>query len=359
MGWIRRSASFIKIAYGMACEQGLHKMLRELHRAYTQHARPRKSRFKPTSIEWEITTHCNLECTMCRRSFGLAETRELKHMNLRLFSDLLQRFPFLELISFRGGGEPILHPRIVEIAEKVAGKGMKLSLFTNGMAMKPSLARELLSVPVSEIVFSIDAGRPDTYARIRRKGNLEQVLAHLEQVREQIAAHPNGTALSVMFILMRSNYHEFPELLRRIDGKGISALVAKHVNPGFNPDVSEELLQPSEEKEFRNMVRSLRSNETRVIYSQELYESQNQGERLCSRIWETPFVTVEGDLSLCPMTFYNAKINYGNVMDSGFNKLWNCTDIKEHRRQIASKELKICNTCPIMRDWNGHPEQEA
>ncbi|MBU0753514.1 MAG: radical SAM protein [Planctomycetes bacterium] len=226
----------------------------------------------PTSVEWEITTHCNLECTMCGRSFGISAMRESRHVDPATFRDLLSKLPFLELVSFRGAGEPILHPQIIKIAGEVVGRGIKLSIFTNGMAMNKALAEQLLAIPVHEIIFSIDAGNPDTYARIRKGGNLDHVLENLKYTADLIQAHPNGTKLSAMFILMRSNYREFPKLLDRINRNGVSALFAKHVNPGFDPKVAEEILRAEEEREFRETLKSLNNRKTKVVYTQELYE---------------------------------------------------------------------------------------
>ncbi|MBU0753513.1 MAG: SPASM domain-containing protein [Planctomycetes bacterium] len=75
----------------------------------------------------------------------------------------------------------------------------------------------------------------------------------------------------------------------------------------------------------------------------------------CSKIWESPFITVEGKVSQCPMTFYNAKIDYGSLLDSGFDKIWNCNEIKTHRSQMTRKEIRICKACPLMNPWKNPP----
>jgi len=189
MGFLQRAAIITRIAYGLAREQGVPVLLRELHRNYVKRYLPDKTRFLPTSAEFEITTHCNLNCVMCRKAFRISETYQPRHMDMRLLDELLDRLPFLELISLCGAGEPILHPQITEVASKIVGSGRKMSIFTNGMTMNASLARELVKVPVDEIIFSIDAANQETYAPIRVGGNIDRVFTNLAAVGEVFCLH--------------------------------------------------------------------------------------------------------------------------------------------------------------------------
>lgn len=351
MGIMQRATVFTRIAFGLAREEGLSVMLRELHRTYVKRFLPDKTRFLPTSAEFEITTYCNLNCIMCRKTFEISENLDRKHMDMRLLETLLERLPFIELISLCGAGEPILHPRITEVAEKIKGSNRKLSIFTNGMTMDASLARELVRIPVDEIIFSIDAARQETYEPIRAGGNIDRVIANLAAVGEEIRKSGSETRLSVMTLLMDSNYKEFPEILRRVNGTGARALVAKHFNSGFNSGLRHMMLTQEQCEEFRVIFRGLPKTDMDVIYANDAYLMEPH-HTSCTKAWESPFISVDGNLSICPFTYYRQNIDYGNLAKEHFMTVWNGKEIKEHRRRFREGDiLEICEECPVSDLW--------
>lgn len=346
---IKNAAIYLKNAYNIARDEGLQAMFKEMHRSYVQRFRPSRTTFAPTAVELEVSSHCNLDCIMCRKGFGIGEKHEKMHMSMERFETLLKRLPFLKLISFRGCGEPIMNPQIVEIVSTAVKRGKKVILFTNGMDMTAEMARALMSVHVDEIVFSIDAARQETFAGIRRGGDLERIFRNVEAVGHVIRAQGNGTRLSSMFLMMRRNYREFPELVERLDGTGVSCLVAKQFNPGLSVDLQRDVLDRSQIEEFHETMHGLAPKEMKILSSEEMCQAISFSDFLCMKIWECPFITVKGHLSMCPMTFYNVDVNYGNVFEQDFDKIWNNALVKDHRRMLNCGELKVCQECPGMK----------
>ena len=115
MGFFKNVADFTRIACEIARTQGLRVMCKEIHRNYVKRYLPPKTRFLPTSVEFEVTTHCNLNCYMCRKVVEVSDIFEVQHMSLDLFERLLERLPFLDLISFCGAGEPIMNPQLMTL----------------------------------------------------------------------------------------------------------------------------------------------------------------------------------------------------------------------------------------------------
>lgn len=359
MKFLRRAAVLSRIAYGLAREQGLSIMMRELHRQYVKRFLPDKTRFLPTSVEFEVTTYCNLNCVMCRKAFRVSETHKPRHMDLGLLDELLERLPFLELISLCGAGEPIMHPRITEVAEKIVNSGRKLSLFTNGNTMNAALARELVRIPVDEIIFSIDAADQETYAAIREGGNIDRVIANLAAMGEEIRKSGSRTRLSVMTLIMDSNYKEFPQILDRIRHTGARALVAKHFNTGFKSELHPMVLSADQVGEFRAILGGLPATEVEVAYANDAYLAETH-RTSCTKAWESPFVTVDGELSICPFTYYRSNIGYGNLASERFRKQWNCREIQEHRRRFRTGNiLEICDECPVTTLWRSQAAPDS
>ena len=118
-------------------------------------------------IVWNITRTCNLRCVHCysdsdaRKYPGELSTEEAK----RVIDDLASfRVPAL-LFS---GGEPLLRPDLLELLEYATGKGLRITLSTNGTQIDGIIAAKLKALGLSYIGISLD-GIGETNDRFRGK----------------------------------------------------------------------------------------------------------------------------------------------------------------------------------------------
>ena len=82
------------------------------------------------------------------------------------------------------GGEPLLHPRVVERVAFVASLGVEdLALTTNATRLA-ALARPLREAGLQRLTVSIDSLVPERFARITRGGRLDEVLAGIDAALE-------------------------------------------------------------------------------------------------------------------------------------------------------------------------------
>lgn len=111
------------------------------------------------SISWlEPTVKCNLSCDGCYRK------NENKHKTLdeiRQEMDVFKKFRKADGVSI-AGGDPLLHPDIIEIVRMVKEYGMKPILNTNGHALTTDMLKELKKAGVYGFTFHVDSkqGRP-------------------------------------------------------------------------------------------------------------------------------------------------------------------------------------------------------
>ena len=84
------------------------------------------------SVQIQLTNACNLECTYCCTNSGPPRSRELTQDQLRSVVDAVKtqhgdkgRIALL-------GGEPLMVPWALDLAEYVMDQGLALTLFTNG-----------------------------------------------------------------------------------------------------------------------------------------------------------------------------------------------------------------------------------
>jgi cyclic pyranopterin phosphate synthase len=81
------------------------------------------------------------------------------------------------------GGEPLLHPRVVDLVAYVASLGIEdLALTTNATRLD-RLARPLREAGLRRLTVSLDSLVPERFWRITRGGHLDRVLAGIEAAR--------------------------------------------------------------------------------------------------------------------------------------------------------------------------------
>ena len=111
------------------------------------------------SISWlEPTAKCNLHCDGCYRK------NEDSHKSLNVIKEELDTFCRLRKcdgISI-AGGDPLLHPDILEIVKEVKKRDLKPIINTNGVALTKELLIELKKAGVFGFTFHVDSkqGRP-------------------------------------------------------------------------------------------------------------------------------------------------------------------------------------------------------
>lgn len=163
----------------------------------------------PLFVSWQLTRNCDLACVHCctESAPGKALTDELdRDEALRLADEIVAaQVPYVMLC----GGEPMVVPHALEIAERLGAAGTQLKIETNGQRFDAETAAILARLPVRSVQISLDAGRPETYARQRPGASLAKVHAACRAVREA------GLPLEVTFAPTRLNIEELPAVIER------------------------------------------------------------------------------------------------------------------------------------------------
>lgn len=111
------------------------------------------------TIAWlEPTAKCNLACEGCYRE-NINEHKSMNEVKREL--DVFEKWRSFDGVSI-AGGDPLLHPNVVEIVAEVARRGHKPVLNTNGLALTKELLVSLKKAGLVGLTFHIDSkqGRP-------------------------------------------------------------------------------------------------------------------------------------------------------------------------------------------------------
>jgi MoaA/NifB/PqqE/SkfB family radical SAM enzyme len=133
----------------------------------------------PLMVVLSMIYPCNFGCPNCPYTDGNSEIRTFyRENNGELFPvPLWQKIaaeagPYQSWLRCTGGGEPMLHPHMVDMIEFAKEKGARVWLNTNGSMFGPLPAHRkklerVISAGIDLIEFSMDAGDPETYAKVR------------------------------------------------------------------------------------------------------------------------------------------------------------------------------------------------
>jgi radical SAM protein with 4Fe4S-binding SPASM domain len=106
-------------------------------------------------VVWNITRRCNLKCIHCYSDSDAREyPGELSFEQCQgVVDDLAQYGVPAVLLS---GGEPLIHPRFFDLAGYARGKGLRLTLSTNGTLIDRDAAQRLKDIGFSYVGISLD-----------------------------------------------------------------------------------------------------------------------------------------------------------------------------------------------------------
>lgn len=156
-------------------------------------------------VALEITQRCNLDCTACYLSEHSESVRDIPVEEVfRRIDAIFDRFgPHTDVQVT--GGDPTLRKReeLVAIVRRIRQRGMRPSLFTNGIKASRNLLEELVTAGLVDVAFHVDLTQKRR--RYRTEADLNVVrLAYIDRVR--------GLPLSVLFntTVTDGNFDQIP-----------------------------------------------------------------------------------------------------------------------------------------------------
>jgi pyruvate-formate lyase-activating enzyme len=160
-------------------------------------------------VALEITQRCNLDCTLCY----LSESSEaVKDVPLEILFERIDRIreTYGPGVGVQvTGGDPTLRPRkeLVAVVRRLAERGLRPSLFTNGIKATRDLLEALAAAGLYDVAFHVD-----TTQRRKRFPTEES----LHPLREEYLERARGLGIAVIFntTVHAGNLEEVPALAR-------------------------------------------------------------------------------------------------------------------------------------------------
>ena len=333
---------------------------------------PGTCRTRPVLMFLDVTSRCNIECIMCWREFSYPNS--FGDMTMETFQKVLPLMNYAHTVIMQGSGEPFVNPRFPEMLELASHRTDGISFATNGTIMPEKYAELLVKCRVRKVMVSLDAGKSETYLKIRRKSQWDHVMENLERlVAAKERNHSLLPEISFEFVLMRSNVEDLNDFVKIAHRFGVKYVGIRHLwifgeatrkeSMFLYPDLMKEKFTEAEQlgKELGVFVDlppqtpikiaedyTIRELNDPVLnkLAESTISSPGTG-KVCYEPWNNYWITWNGNVFPCCQT----NRIMGNVNDSDFEDLWNNLAYRTFRKKIHSGDYpKECIGCRNLRD---------
>lgn len=151
-----------------------------------------------TDLRISITDRCNLRCVYCMDEDMVFQPRE-ELLSVDEIVRVARVARDLGVTSIRlTGGEPLVRRGVVDLVAHLGDLGFDDIALTTNATRLGLLAKPLKAAGLTRVNISCDSLRPERFASIRRRGNLETVLSAMD-VAESVGLGP----VKVNVVLLR------------------------------------------------------------------------------------------------------------------------------------------------------------
>jgi radical SAM protein with 4Fe4S-binding SPASM domain len=301
----------------------MKRMIQAKHKEKAYGIRPQAAEF-PMMCVLSLIYVCNARCPNCpyTNSNIRADYKDRPLMEEGTFKIIADQCgDYGAWIRISGGGEPLLHPRAVELMEYAKKVGARIGLITNGSLLTEDRSRRLIEAQVDMIEISADAGDAETYSKVRLGLNWETLVKNVKRVVE-----------------LRNNL------------KSKTKIIASGINQ-MDVDIEdaarfwEPVVDNFQKRKYLTWGindPSKSGDPSPYLPSEELIP--------CPFVFERLNIDSRGKIMVCGFDIA-ARTNMGNIHDKSIKDIWH-GECFEYYRQMhlarRGREIDLCHDCP---DW--------
>lgn len=274
----------------------------------------------PPIIQIEPTNYCNLECICCPVP---QMSRKRGYMGFDLFKKIIDEAAQIGVkqVDFFLHGEPLLHPRFIEMVSYIKTKNLRIIITTNGTLFEKEKTDQLLHSGINSndmVLFSILGYSKEVHEMVQKGVNHEKVVNNLRymlELRKKLKL--NSPKIGVEFYIIPENKHEknqYEEFWR-----GIVDSVNIHIaSYSFGYVEKKEVNIPP------------RNNS-------------------CWLLWKRMCITWDGYVISCTIDT-NGKYILGDLNKQSIREIWNSKkmiSLKKLHKKRKFQEIPLCSKCDV------------
>ncbi len=334
----------------------------------------------------EVSSRCNLACKMCFRHSWIGEG--FGDLDPTVFVRLMDdpAVTACETVFFGGMGEPLVHPKLADMAALASEHGKRAELVTNGTLLTEEKCRELLKAGVSRIWVSIDE-LYENYGKIQVGSDFDLVLDNLKAFNR--LRQGTDIRLGMTAVVMRDNIASLRRIREFAEHFGADDLNLSHIIPNREEDLEQALWPMCDVAaiksvtdrigyiwrfegidmgteiplfKFSRRYKDLLFPDEKSLQEAELFSWKGKPvtrrANWCRFIEEGHcFIRWDGDVSPCMGLLHTADTylndhkrrirhhSFGNVFDQSLGEIWNSEEYCSFRRHVHEFRYAPCLFC--------------
>ncbi|MDH5788164.1 MAG: radical SAM protein [Candidatus Bathyarchaeota archaeon] len=315
-----------------------------------------KERHNLKEVCLEITDVCPMNCLHCSGSCGLDLRNMLSLQQIKgIIDDLASMDGEILEIS---GGEPLMHPNLLQIVAFAEKNNLENILYTSGImlgsngriaSININVAEKLRQAGLKKVIFNLQGDTSNIHE------NITQIEGSFIKVQDSIRIMKSvGCWVGVHFVPMKPNYSKLKKVIQLCHKLGVDEIGLLRFVPQGRGLTNRELLElPKEEfQEFIENTVKLKSfhenpkirvgrpiNFCPLVDVSIIKEECDAGISRC-------LISPKGNVVPCPAFKRNVNYIAGNVKVSALADIWHYSPVWRYFRQFDyTKMNEPCGSC--------------
>lgn len=307
---------------------------------------------KLTILYLYVTNKCNLKCAHCWID---GDIRNENFIDIKILEKTVEKMTNMGLRQVNlTGGEPTLHPKLIEIIEMFYNKNINIYLNTNGTLLNDKMCNEFekfksrlycsvsldsVNQEVHDIIRGRDGAYNDTIEGIKRLTKRKipcEIIFTIQKKNKDYLIDVFHEAEVLNATLLRVNFLQYSS------GKRVNELK----NEEGQMDIEDILF-------YKDIITNLnKSSKIRVMtnlpfsfYSpSDIIQLKH---RVCG-IKHAIGILPDASVSLCGVGELNTDLIMGKLEENSIEEIWTNNEIVEYvRREIPNNLMGICGKCNL------------
>lgn len=285
----------------------------------------------PKYMDIELTNCCNFRCCFCPTG-----TKAMKRMKGYMSDEVADAIAWnvreygIPGVRFIRWGEPTLHPKYIEIMEKIKRAGALIHINTNGSLLDQKQMQKLMDIHLDSIKFSFQGADEGTYNEMREGGDYQKLLNTIRSFHT-LRGESDFPYIQISTTLTGETAEQIESFKSDVqeycDYYNVGYTKLNHLN------VDDMCISEEEKEKIRILQKEEKVNRTHLS--------------CCPEAFDKLSVNWNGDVTLCDSDYDNFMI-VGNILDSDIKKLFNSKAAKVYRDALSKGQygkIECCRTC--------------
>jgi radical SAM protein with 4Fe4S-binding SPASM domain len=283
-------------------------------------------------VQLSLVKECNLNCIYCYATDRPKSTNRLtREDHFRLVDDINGISENAEIVLT--GGEPLLSPYVVELAEYAKSHGNQVHLLTNGTLINEENA-ERISKTFNLIKISLDGSTSIIHDLHRGKGSFAKTLKAIDLLTQQ------GAPLKIAMTVTKKNIHDIDAMTKKFGSRLTFAPLFVAGRAKSNKGLS------ITGKEYYEALSSVNGVKPLSYLCSSLSASKQKRIMKCAISDGEISVSENGNVYPCQL-LHLPRFKAGNIRDQSLKNIYETSEVLKSCRKLTVLEIPGCKKCDI------------